>query len=178
EAMTMADRVAAILGGQIIQTATPQQIYDAPADLRVAEFIGTPKINVLAGELRAAGGVEALGTVWPISVAGAETGRVSIGVRAEAWELDCEPGHGPRAAATWGGVRHLEHRGAEPLVLLGLNEGSLPFAARVEPAAAAGLSIGAVVAASAKTERVLLFDGRGKLIPLRNERSARLQVAN
>jgi len=92
EAMTMADRVAVMLGGQIIQTATPQQIYDAPADLRVAEFIGTPKINVLAGELRAAGGVEALGTVWPISVAGAETGRVSIGVRAEAWELDCEPG--------------------------------------------------------------------------------------
>ena len=31
EAMTMADRVAVMLGGQIIQTAAPQQIYDAPA---------------------------------------------------------------------------------------------------------------------------------------------------
>lgn len=45
EAMTMSDRVALMMGGRILQLGTPQEIYDDPLDLRVAEFIGTPKIN-------------------------------------------------------------------------------------------------------------------------------------
>lgn len=47
EAMTMSDRVALMMGGRILQLGTPQSLYDDPKDLRVAEFIGTPKVNVV-----------------------------------------------------------------------------------------------------------------------------------
>ncbi len=46
EAMTMSDRVALMIDGQILQLDTPQEIYDDPDNVRVAEFIGTPKINI------------------------------------------------------------------------------------------------------------------------------------
>jgi multiple sugar transport system ATP-binding protein len=47
EAMTMSDRVAVMMGGDILQIATPEEIYANPVDLRVATFIGSPKINTL-----------------------------------------------------------------------------------------------------------------------------------
>jgi len=50
EAMTMSDRVAVMMGGEILQVASPEDIYRDPADIRVASFIGSPKINALAAE--------------------------------------------------------------------------------------------------------------------------------
>ncbi|MFX6318967.1 ABC transporter ATP-binding protein, partial [Acinetobacter baumannii] len=44
EALTMSNRIAVMMGGNILQVATPEDIYDEPCDLRVAEFIGSPKI--------------------------------------------------------------------------------------------------------------------------------------
>ena len=58
EAMTMSDRVALMMGGEVLQVAPPAEIYDRPAELRVAEFIGSPKINVLPGTVRGDGGVD------------------------------------------------------------------------------------------------------------------------
>ncbi|MDO1585510.1 ABC transporter ATP-binding protein [Rhizobium oryzicola] len=55
EAMTMSDRIAVMIGGELLQVDTPDQIYQMPQDLRVAEFIGSPKINVAAVTLREAG---------------------------------------------------------------------------------------------------------------------------
>ena len=40
EALTMSNRIAVMMGGNILQVATPEDIYDEPCDLRVAEFIG------------------------------------------------------------------------------------------------------------------------------------------
>ena len=50
EAMTMSDRVAVILGGRLQQVATPDALYRDPDTLAVAQFVGTPRINVLPGE--------------------------------------------------------------------------------------------------------------------------------
>ena len=47
EALTMADRIALLKDGQIIQIGTPEQLYASPQSLFVAEFIGYPKINVI-----------------------------------------------------------------------------------------------------------------------------------
>src|SRR5262249_49978368 len=47
EAMTMSDRVAVMIDGRLLQVAPPADIYNDPQDLRVAEFIGSPKINVI-----------------------------------------------------------------------------------------------------------------------------------
>jgi multiple sugar transport system ATP-binding protein len=50
EAMTMSDRVAVILGGRLQQVASPDALYRDPDTLAVAQFVGTPRINVLPGE--------------------------------------------------------------------------------------------------------------------------------
>jgi multiple sugar transport system ATP-binding protein len=51
EAMTLGDRVAVLRGGVLQQVAPPQELYDAPANLFVAGFIGSPAMSFLAGEL-------------------------------------------------------------------------------------------------------------------------------
>jgi multiple sugar transport system ATP-binding protein len=60
EAMTMGDRVCVLRGGVLQQTASPQELYDHPANLFVAEFIGSPAMNLVQAELvRANGRAEA-----------------------------------------------------------------------------------------------------------------------
>ncbi|MEM7635190.1 MAG: ABC transporter ATP-binding protein, partial [Pseudomonadota bacterium] len=82
EAMTMSDRIAVMMDGDIIQVGTPDEVYDQPVDIRVAEFIGSPKINVVPVDIEAARGMAVL--------AGAASGvvtdpsAVSLGIRPEA----------------------------------------------------------------------------------------------
>ncbi len=58
EAMTMADRIAVMADGHLQQVGTPQDVYEAPANLFVARFIGTPPMNTLPGTFTSSGG-------WP-----------------------------------------------------------------------------------------------------------------
>ena len=51
EAMTLAHRVAVMNKGVVQQIATPREIYDDPANLFVAGFIGSPPMNTLAGSI-------------------------------------------------------------------------------------------------------------------------------
>ncbi len=51
EALTMGDRVAVLKDGEVLQCATPSGLYENPANDFVATFIGSPKMNVLDGEL-------------------------------------------------------------------------------------------------------------------------------
>src|SRR5690349_4396837 len=55
EAMTMGDRVAVMSQGELQQVARPQALYDAPANLFVAAFIGSPPMNLLEGTVRVRG---------------------------------------------------------------------------------------------------------------------------
>jgi multiple sugar transport system ATP-binding protein len=48
EALTMADRIAVLNEGEVVQQGTPDDIYDRPATTFVAQLVGTPKINLLA----------------------------------------------------------------------------------------------------------------------------------
>ncbi|MGZ4353888.1 MAG: ABC transporter ATP-binding protein, partial [Gaiellaceae bacterium] len=57
EAMTMGDRVAVMNAGVLQQVAEPQLLYDTPANLFVAGFIGTPPMNLLEGQVSVNGGV-------------------------------------------------------------------------------------------------------------------------
>src|SRR5215211_3391110 len=56
EAMTMGDRVAVMSQGVLQQVDTPQRLYEAPANLFVAAFIGTPPMNLLEARLTATNG--------------------------------------------------------------------------------------------------------------------------
>ena len=51
EAMTMGDRVAVMRDGRLEQVDAPQALYDRPANLFVAAFIGSPAMNLLRGRL-------------------------------------------------------------------------------------------------------------------------------
>jgi multiple sugar transport system ATP-binding protein len=86
EAMTMADRIVVMHDGIIEQIGTPLDLYDRPGNLFVAQFIGSPAMNVVAGTLRGGGGsteVEAAGTRWPVppQVGGSDGQAVHYGIR-------------------------------------------------------------------------------------------------
>jgi multiple sugar transport system ATP-binding protein len=95
EAMTMGDRVAVMSMGVLQQADTPQRLYDEPANLFVAGFIGTPPMNLFEGVVHSNGGgvtVTIGGTTLPVAdvclarykaVAGADGRDVVVGVRAE-----------------------------------------------------------------------------------------------
>ncbi|MBA3771678.1 MAG: ABC transporter ATP-binding protein [Ramlibacter sp.] len=160
EAMTMSDRVALMVDGGILQVATPQQIYDDPSDLRVAEFLGTPKINVLpafGGE----NGLRVLAFHWPIFTE--HDGEAQVAVRPEWWSL--APGLAPVDDASCrvvGRVRHLELLGAETLVHVEADGATAHLVAKVVPSLAAGLHVGTTVTLCAPAERVLVFAMNGK----------------
>ena len=56
EAMSLADRIVVMEGGRIRQVGTPAEVYDRPADLFVASFVGSPGMNFIQGEVAGAGG--------------------------------------------------------------------------------------------------------------------------
>ena len=56
EAMTMGDRVAVMRKGQLQQVDSPQQVYDRPANLFVASFIGSPEMNLVEAQVERADG--------------------------------------------------------------------------------------------------------------------------
>ncbi len=72
EAMTLADRIVVLQAGQIEQVGAPRELYERPANLFVAQFIGSPKMNVM--EM----GVEGL------RLEGAPDGAAHLGIRPEA----------------------------------------------------------------------------------------------
>jgi multiple sugar transport system ATP-binding protein len=68
EAMTMADRIVVMHDGIVEQIGTPLELFDHPRNLFVAQFIGSPAMNVLPGTLRQHGDtawVESQGQRWP-----------------------------------------------------------------------------------------------------------------
>jgi len=87
EAMTMADKIVVMQDGRIEQIGSPLELYDRPANLFVAQFIGSPAMNVIPGTLRRDGGaawIEAEGgTRWPLpaSAPGRDGQAVVYGVR-------------------------------------------------------------------------------------------------
>jgi multiple sugar transport system ATP-binding protein len=73
EAMTMADRIVVMHDGIIEQIGTPLELFDRPGNLFVAQFIGSPAMNVLPGTWRNGAGpaaVESLGHRWPVAATG------------------------------------------------------------------------------------------------------------
>jgi multiple sugar transport system ATP-binding protein len=87
EAMTMADRIVVMQDGRIEQIGTPLELYDHPANLFVAQFIGSPAMNVVTGTIRRSADdawVDADGGGrWPLgsSASGSDGARVAYGVR-------------------------------------------------------------------------------------------------
>ncbi|MFA6155124.1 ABC transporter ATP-binding protein [Mesorhizobium sp.] len=65
EAMTMADKIVVMNGGIVEQVGAPLDLYDRPANLFVAQFIGSPSMNIVQGRTTAEGFTASDGTVFP-----------------------------------------------------------------------------------------------------------------
>jgi multiple sugar transport system ATP-binding protein len=87
EAMTMSDRVAMMNAGRILQVAKPSELYDRPKNRGVAEFIGSPAINVFPGIVGGDGRIRVLSNDLPLSVDLPAETRVDIGLRPESLVL-------------------------------------------------------------------------------------------
>src|ERR671912_469226 len=110
EAMTMADQVVLMRNGRIEQDAPPAELYERPASIFVARFVGTPPMNVVPAA--------AVGAQAPWAVANAPPGRdpakLALGIRSEAVRLD--PGGLPARVAA------VEYLGADTLLETRLGE--------------------------------------------------------
>ncbi|MAY62494.1 MAG: ABC transporter ATP-binding protein [Rhizobiales bacterium] len=87
EAMTLADRIAIMRGGSIMQLATPNEIYLRPVNKYVAQFIGSPSMNFIPGKVEGSSFV-AEGVTMPLegyefTDAGAKGGPAWLGIRPE-----------------------------------------------------------------------------------------------
>jgi len=146
EAMTMADRIVVMHDGRVEQIGTPLELYDRPANLFVAGFIGSPAMNLFDGTLRRADGrvwVETPGGLAldaPPGTAGTEGQAVVYGIR---------PGHLRIASDAEHGVP------AEVEVVEPTGDSTLVFC-----------KVGGTVACAATTDRHPLHPGeRLRLVP-------------
>jgi len=169
EAMTMGDKIVVMNGGRIQQADTPQQLYHHPANTFVAQFIGTPPMNLLRCRIEArddalfalAAGVRL--AIDPRNAAalrsrGAESD-ILLGFRPEDIVL------GPDADDLEGIVEGIEGLGHETLVSVRAGAGS--FVARMAPETAQGIAIGERVWFSVKPERLRFFSvATGDTIPI------------
>ena len=129
EAMTMADRMAVIADGRLQQVGEPQAVYERPANLFVARFIGSPPMNTIDGEVAEAGVVAAGESRVPFEGQVAVGTKVVVGIRPEHLHL----GEGSIAATVkaveWlGHERHIivDIAGSKAIVRQETDEGPAP----------------------------------------------------
>ncbi|KRA99814.1 sugar ABC transporter ATP-binding protein [Devosia sp. Root685] len=136
EAMTLADRICVLRDGLIEQVGTPLELYEHPASLFVAGFIGSPKMNFLTGPK-----VEAYGCA-------------TLGIRGEHMTI--------RPDGIWEGtVIHAENLGSDAYVYLDMGEAE-PVVVRVDGTAT--VKSGEVLRVSPLQERLHRFDAAGRPI--------------
>lgn len=149
EAMTMSDRVAVMMDGEIVQCATPTRLYDNPRDLRVARFIGSPEIATISSdELIAENG--GFAPVLPRDP-------VTVAFRPEAVSL--EPALDHLQVSTT--LERIEQLGPELLAFLRLDSGTR-LTARVAAGRVPLSAKGQSVSAWLPTRGFMLFDANGR----------------
>jgi multiple sugar transport system ATP-binding protein len=156
EAMTLADRIVAMHAGVVQQVGSPLELYDRPANLFVAGFIGSPGMNFFEGTRHPDGVRLADGTLLKMqlpAVAGDESG-ITMGIRPEHVELSAD-GH----AAT---VELVEPTGFGIILHLSLN--GLPF--KVFTSDRAYLAPGSHVSVSLPPNHLHFFDAHGQRIAM------------
>jgi multiple sugar transport system ATP-binding protein len=165
EAMTMGDRVAVLEGGRLQQVGPPQDLYDRPANLFVATFLGSPAMNTFAARLEPAGARHAVAfegqrlvladTVAASHDLAGHAGRdVVVGLRPETLvDAAAVPAAGPDRIieAT---VDLVESLGAD--IVVHVRVGATRAAARLAPGS--GARPGDVLKLVADTTKLHLFD--------------------
>ena len=156
EAMTMGDRIAVMRDGRLQQAAPPRTIYEAPANLFVAGFLGAPPMNLIELDLRS-GAYEGGGLTLSPPREATLPERVTVGVRPEHVRVVATSAEPARAGADV--VLRAEVIGREPLgaeTHLRIEAAGATYWARAPGFDAPPL--GATVEATIEPARVLWFD--------------------
>ena len=153
EAMTMGDRIAVINQGRLEQIGTPDEIYNAPASVFVAGFLGSPPMNLIEGEI--SDGMFRRGRLAvPL---GAGAGKVTLGVRPQ--DVQVTQASAPGALPVT--VFAVEHLGRES-VLIADDASGAKLRALVAPGWHA--RVGDTLGIMPEPERCLLFGADGSRI--------------
>jgi ABC-type sugar transport system ATPase subunit len=156
DAMALADRIVLLADGQIQQDDSPDEVYDAPANRFVADFMGSPAMNLILAT--AAGGMVELGPEWRVPAPAAD-GPVVVGLRPEA--LAVLPGPEPGAGVAR--VTLVEPLGSE--VIVHANVGGTALRVRTGPRVRP--AVGQTIHLRADVDRLRLFDPvSGKAYPV------------
>ncbi len=163
EAMTLADRIVVMRSGNIEQVGSPMDIYSNPVNYFVADFFGSPSMNLVAGEIVDEGGVvrfhaPRFDIALPQRFNAAPAGRATLGIR---------PEHvGARCGGT--GDFELPVRLVEPLgkdTLLYFDDGTeRAFVAVSEGLDMAEIKAGSRIALTLEPRRLFLFGTEGRRI--------------
>jgi multiple sugar transport system ATP-binding protein len=146
EAMTLADRVVVLRDGLIEQVGTPLELYDRPANQFVAQFIGTPQMNVVA-----AAQLPALDAVHGLAVPPGGF----VGLRPENVTL-----HPAGQGLLQGKVELIEALGAETLIYVSTAPGAQLISRQTERTP---LRVGDAVGVHIDTEAAHVFDANGRI---------------
>jgi multiple sugar transport system ATP-binding protein len=168
EAMTMSDRIAVMMGGEILQLGAPNDIYQDPQDRRVAEFVGSPKINILPGEDDSSGRVSCLGVTFARRLEKPTTGSISMGLRPEHLELRPKDSSG----CFVGRLTHKENLGPDIYLHIALNDGANRIVARATPFEAQDAAIGEALWVGRERGKAMAFGDDGRRLPLISEQKS------
>jgi multiple sugar transport system ATP-binding protein len=152
EALTMADRVAVMQAGEILQIGSPETIYREPASLAVARFIGSPRINLLPAAVGEDGVVRLDGSPTPLVTSA--RGAATLGVRPE--DLRIAP------SGLLARVAHVEFLGDHELVHLEAGGADMVMRAEADLRVARGEALHL----SFDPARALLFGADGARLPV------------
>jgi ABC-type sugar transport system ATPase subunit len=163
EAMTLADRIVVMRGGEIVQIGSPMEIYSDPVNHFVADFFGSPSMNLLAGETVHDGGTArfragGITVELPERFKSAAAGPATLGIRPEHVGVARE-GTGDVQFA----VRLVEPLGRDTLLYFDAGT-ERPFVAVSEGLTMADIGVGAKVALTFDQRRLYLFGADGKRI--------------
>ncbi|MCR9058700.1 ABC transporter ATP-binding protein [Roseibium album] len=162
EALTMSDRMAVMMDGQILQLGAPDEIYNDPRELRVAEFVGAPRINLLPGSVDKEGHARCLDLPLSRVTTDAPAGPVRIGLRPEHLSL-CDK---DVSESFSGQVVHKENLGADIYLHVAIMNASQRLVVRVSPVEGRTVSFGQTVHVSRERGQAMVFGNDGRRLDL------------
>ncbi|XXK30654.1 ABC transporter ATP-binding protein [Rhodobacteraceae bacterium nBUS_24] len=162
EALTMSDRIAIMMEGDLLQLGSPEEVYENPQDIRVAEFIGSPKMNILPGECDASGRVTCAGFLLEGTVTNPCPGPVSIGLRPEHLTLT----ESSSSKGLSGKLTYKENLGSDVFLHVLQAGMETPIIIRTQPLEATPQKMGDTVHCLPVSGKSLVFDADGKRVEL------------
>jgi multiple sugar transport system ATP-binding protein len=156
EALSLADRLAVMDAGVVQQFGTPDEVFDDPANLFVAEFVGEPQINTIRGTAKVSDGKTRVeigsgaGHLETTVTSVADGTRVTVGIRPQDCALSTT---GEGIATTVAYFEHLLEFGLATSTVAGMEEGIV-----VQTPAQESYEAEQKVVVTAPAERVYLFD--------------------